>query len=255
MNLVGIDISTQKGLQSFCDFWQRQLYLDDWLIDVLFGPEEKIPDHYGSATHNYEKGRAIIHIATQEMGDRVSRLYGQGDPYDIERTLVHELVHVRFAPFDSEWGAQKERMTNQLARSLVGLRRGEPRDKRSLGDLSADTSFGLGAFSAFWAKQLFLDDWDVEASFADAEKLKDDYGRVEHGYHEGRCKIFLSSRERGDQLARLYGVGGYSIEETLVHELLHVRTTHLKPRFENQEERTMMQLARAFVALRKGSPR
>ena len=75
---------TEAKLRKLCRQWQRILRLSDWEIDVEF------KDDLG---HPETKGGCCLSPKFQEAEIDVKR--GMDDK-EVELTLVHELIHVRF---------------------------------------------------------------------------------------------------------------------------------------------------------------
>lgn len=116
---------TQRKLERLCRLWQKRLRLQDWKIKtlVLIAPDEELSldvedetDLHGRTTH-----------APSEM--EVDQMCVRNDQF-AERTLVHELLHLRLAPFSGilrehpwklnrEDKAAQEQAINLLADSFL----------------------------------------------------------------------------------------------------------------------------------------
>lgn len=119
---------TQQELEEKCREWQEILSLRDW--DV----KPRIARYYdesnlGSCTWKLQKKMAVIRV--QEYDD-----YDPSNKWerDQETTLVHELLHLHFAPFDAETdtpqGIAQEQAIHALSVALVSLkRRAEPKSE------------------------------------------------------------------------------------------------------------------------------
>ncbi len=112
---------TQEELEQKCREWQAILKLRDW--DV----KPKIARYYdepnlGSCTWKLQKKMALINI--QEHDDYDHNLKWERDQ---ETTLVHELLHLHFAPFDAEpetpQGLAQEQAIHATSTALVNLKR------------------------------------------------------------------------------------------------------------------------------------
>lgn len=78
--------------------WQRLLRVEDWRVHAYFVHGLDVDRGYGQAHIFTPKRQAIVRIVTPE--DRSSDpQWEEADPgeFDWEVTLVHELLHVRFA--------------------------------------------------------------------------------------------------------------------------------------------------------------
>ena len=104
----------QKPLARLCRTWQRRLRLQDWRVEVRFAPSEEFPKDE-QARVEYDDTELTATILLQD----------QGEPEVIERTLVHELLHLRLAAWEAPYGHPPvETAINLLADSLyAGYRR------------------------------------------------------------------------------------------------------------------------------------
>jgi hypothetical protein len=115
---------SQRQLEAWVREWQMVLRLQDWkvLIELSREKEMKSPSCHGLCWYHDEHKRAKIWIRHpldyQDPGDF---------PMDIECTVVHELLHLHFAPFyDKEEGARQtaqEMAIEMVAHGLVNLKR------------------------------------------------------------------------------------------------------------------------------------
>lgn len=115
------DIATDdKSLAAWCRWWRDALGLSDWVIDVRFVRHYELDDKYGRSTINIALKCATLDIKAQM--DATDGDYN----FDIEQTLVHELVHVKtwfLTLEDGLAGHLEEQCVDTLAWSLVNLRR------------------------------------------------------------------------------------------------------------------------------------
>ena len=108
-----------EQLAALCADWQRRLRLQDWDVTVLMVPVGDMD----SCSHC---GNIKYYLNTKEA--KVSLLdpahYCGLGKYDIEVTLVHELLHCHFAPFAARDGSSKDSAQEQaidaIAKALVG---------------------------------------------------------------------------------------------------------------------------------------
>ncbi len=106
--------------------WTKRLGLQDWVIRVNDNckPEDMaVEDSDGCSEWSESIKCARIDILGEEYyGERIR-------PYDFERILVHELLHLKTSLISSEVPDLQERYTHQLiddlARALVNAKRGE----------------------------------------------------------------------------------------------------------------------------------
>ena len=104
--------------------WQHRLGLDDWamsLVTDLKADEMTISDTDGCASWTEcNKSARIEILAESEYGERIR-------PYDFERILVHELLHLKTSLVSSNVDDLQERYMHQLiddlARAFVDAKR------------------------------------------------------------------------------------------------------------------------------------
>lgn len=106
--------------------WIDRLNLTDWTItfqDCVDPADMILPDCVG-ATEWVEVGKyARIQIIDPDFyGKRIA-------PFDFEKTLVHELLHLKFCLLDESGNTLQDRIVHQLvddlARALVEAKRGD----------------------------------------------------------------------------------------------------------------------------------
>lgn len=104
-------VLTEKQLTRLCRTWQRRLRLQDWRVDVRVA--EDLGDEYGRVDFDETEQTATILLVRSD------------DAEAIERTLIHELLHLRLAAWDAPYGhPPQETAINLLADSLyAGYRR------------------------------------------------------------------------------------------------------------------------------------
>lgn len=104
--------------------WQKRLCLQDWQI-VLYidcAPDEMhVDDSSGCVSWQESTKTACIQIIDPKYyGQRVA-------PFDFEKTLVHELMHLKMCMMYRREGSLKERLAHQLiddlSRALVDAKR------------------------------------------------------------------------------------------------------------------------------------
>lgn len=104
--------------------WQKRLGLHDWqlvLCDTATAAD--LPDKKRGSVEYVEstKQAAVVILGEEEAKD--DELF----PYDREKTLVHELLHLKFCLLDNCGNDLQERIVHQLvddlARALVDAKR------------------------------------------------------------------------------------------------------------------------------------
>jgi hypothetical protein len=116
---------TQAELESLLSEWQRRLRLQDWTVRIkcVRVHEMSLAGTDGTCTWQLETKRAIVEII-DPIDYPPSRF---GYDQDIEKTIVHELLHLHFAPFATPDGGPfdtaQEQAIDLIAGALVDARR------------------------------------------------------------------------------------------------------------------------------------
>lgn len=97
--------------------WQERLGLQDWLI--TFYPNCKASEvdegnSIGETTWQTTNKTAIIRIIAEEEYSKDYII-----PYDFEKTLVHELLHIKFALIDKDLNTYEGIVTEQVRHQLI----------------------------------------------------------------------------------------------------------------------------------------
>lgn len=104
-------------LDAMVAYWQPLLRLADW--DISVGYERHRDGSMCSRQVAYKRAK----ITMQHPIDVQPGAY----QHDMERVFVHELLHLHFAPFDTEndspMGIAEEQAVESLARAFVALKR------------------------------------------------------------------------------------------------------------------------------------
>jgi hypothetical protein len=114
---------SQKQLDAWLREWQRILRLQDWEVKVAARRERAMQSNDCEGCNRYQPDlkRASIHIR-----DPLDEPEDADFPADPEATIVHELLHLHFAPFYVTKGllnTLQEQAIEVIAQSLVGLKR------------------------------------------------------------------------------------------------------------------------------------
>ena len=114
--------------------WQKRLNMQDWRITLKVDcvPEDMTIDESSGCVSWAESTKtALIQIiGPKYYGQRVV-------PFDFEKTLVHELLHLKFSLLCDEQEAEglRERICHQIldeiARALVEAKRYQPKQKEN----------------------------------------------------------------------------------------------------------------------------
>ena len=116
---------TLRQLRSLGEKWIERLRLQDWNITFRFATKEESKEAWGLAFRDHHDKAATIVIVNPS-----DPAWSSGDHHrDPEVILLHELIHVHFAPFAFRIGSPQhtteENIVNQVARLLVALERGD----------------------------------------------------------------------------------------------------------------------------------
>lgn len=125
-------ILTDDELRACCCEWQRRLRLQDWDITIKRVRSSAYRDgtaKAGDVEVSQEKRMAVIRVTEPDDYDNQQNP-DFGIDQDMERTLVHELVHLHFAPL---WHVIKgdiedrfeEHAVNAISAALVAMKREE----------------------------------------------------------------------------------------------------------------------------------
>lgn len=115
---------TEAELREKCPEWQKVLRLQDWGIKVRLARARDLMEYgdLGQCQWNNEHKRAEILILDPNDYDP-----GRQIPYDMEQTLVHELLHLHFSLFmakdETPEATAQEQAINAMATALVTLKR------------------------------------------------------------------------------------------------------------------------------------
>ena len=103
--------------QALQEEWINRLQLDHWTIrihDQLRPEEMSVADTDGCVNYETSTKTARVEILDPKYyGDRVRG-------YDYERTLVHELLHIKLAMIDDSGNDVQDRVLHQLVDELAG---------------------------------------------------------------------------------------------------------------------------------------
>lgn len=122
-------------------FWQERLRLKDWVVDVVVRKPQKKENSFLTADVVYEPATRIARIrlyvdpsiksepATSDAQE-VYVLLQQANIFELERVILHELLHIMLAPLLPDVGTRSdaeslllEQVINTLATALVELRK------------------------------------------------------------------------------------------------------------------------------------
>lgn len=112
-------IWTQKELARVCEEWKRELFLSHWQTTIKFKRREVLEDREGRVYVTKTRLEASIEIL-----DERDRCENPDFPYDTERTIVHELLHIAMDDLSEEVASDREeQIVHNLSRTLTNLKR------------------------------------------------------------------------------------------------------------------------------------
>ena len=103
-------------------FWQHALYLQDWTISLRIVRQWDMGDTVSVAQCEWyiERKDAIIKVLHPDDLPGVSSRFLNGEECDYDVSLVHELLHLHFAPFHrKEDEIAHEQAINAISRGIV----------------------------------------------------------------------------------------------------------------------------------------
>ena len=109
-----------EELQALCAVWQERLRLQDWDVTVSLKRhrEMSLRDSHACCEWQLLKRRALIQIEAPE--DALQANDWAHSATDHELSLVHELLHLHFAPFSAKTGTAKD-TAQELAIHRISL--------------------------------------------------------------------------------------------------------------------------------------
>lgn len=113
-----------KTAKEMLEFWQDLLQLNDWKIVLLDNCSPNDMNNYAVQGENewdeVHKSSVIRIIDKKDYGERIV-------PFDKEKTLVHELLHIKFGFLDNSGNSLQDRILHQIiddmAKALVIAKR------------------------------------------------------------------------------------------------------------------------------------
>lgn len=112
----------KPDLQLLLDKWQPILSVQDWEVTIQYARKWRLGPNRGGEIERID-GKKYAAIRVLDPGDYDPNCIV---PLDTEYTVVHELVHLHFAVFDSLEDTKDmlyEQGVHKLARALVALDR------------------------------------------------------------------------------------------------------------------------------------
>ena len=103
-------------------YWQRVLYLQDWTVELRVVRRWEMSDNQTLAQceNHLQRKDAIIYVLHPHDLPGLASRFLNGEECDYDVSLVHELLHLHFAPFRSNDDATfHEQAINAISRGIV----------------------------------------------------------------------------------------------------------------------------------------
>jgi hypothetical protein len=116
------DDAFEKELRKQLAYWQRILYLQDWTIDVRVVRQWDMGDRLTLAQCEWflQRKDAIIQVLNPHDLPGISSRFLHSEECDYDVSLVHELLHLHFAPFHKDADdVAHEQAINSISRGIV----------------------------------------------------------------------------------------------------------------------------------------
>lgn len=107
---------SNEELQQACEYWQKKLRLQDWIVKASIRREKELKNREvaGECEWNLHKKMASVRILDPiDYPDDLMR------DHDMEWTLVHELLHLHFAPIGRDSDENQEILIEQAIDSIA----------------------------------------------------------------------------------------------------------------------------------------
>ena len=116
----------QEALNVACKEWQIRLGLQDWIVEVRVDRAKDLdPDCRSFAVNTHYPTEKFSSIKVVDPVDLsiMELALPKGEAHDYDLHLVHELIHLHFAPFQVDDSDPKhlyqEQAINMLSRSII----------------------------------------------------------------------------------------------------------------------------------------
>jgi hypothetical protein len=126
------DEQFNADIQKQAAYWQKLLYLQDWVLDVRVSRQWEMEDQTTLAQCSWFLHRkdAIIRVLHPSDLPGLSGKFLHGEENDYDISLVHELLHLHFAPLSNQkenyHAIAEEQAINAISRGIVNLYRSNP---------------------------------------------------------------------------------------------------------------------------------
>src|SRR3990172_9860518 len=128
------DESFELELRKQLAYWQRVLYLQDWTVELRVVRQWEMTDNQTLAQceNHVQRKDAIIYVLHPHDLPGLSSRFLNGEECDYDISLVHELLHLHFAPFRNENDTTAhEQVINAISRGMVKVWRNKDNENGS----------------------------------------------------------------------------------------------------------------------------
>ena len=120
--------SFAQELQNQLKFWQDALFLRDWTVELRVVRQWEMSDTGTLAQCEWylQRRDAIIKVLHPDDLPGIQHRFLNGEECDYDVSIVHELLHLHFAPFHTtEDETSHEQAINAISRGVVKVWRAE----------------------------------------------------------------------------------------------------------------------------------
>ena len=117
---------TVPALKRLMQFWKTKLRLNDWNVTVRYAKQEEFEDGDGQGQNNWNLHSRSSEILILHPDEYSPADYPNSVPQDIEDCLVHELLHLHLATWNTKNRAEEvhlEQAVEAMTGSMIALRR------------------------------------------------------------------------------------------------------------------------------------
>ena len=127
------DQAFENDIRKQAAYWQKLLHLQDWNLDVRVSRQWEMDDASTLAQCSWYIHRkdAVIRVLHPSDLPGIGSKFIKGEENDYDISLVHELLHLHFAPItrlhkEESYEIYEEQAINAISRAFVELYRNQP---------------------------------------------------------------------------------------------------------------------------------
>lgn len=119
--MVGTRVTLDQ-LQERLAYWSEKLRVQDWEIRLEWGHPREMTGKLGTTTFlDYKRQALILLTPPDHIAAAQETHFSETEDNDLERTLVHELLHVRMRGFEPTNGDVEEDTAHAFIHEMSGL--------------------------------------------------------------------------------------------------------------------------------------